>query len=373
MLPTTKQIIQNGLRGGVKPADCGLVIIQHLRHDTGCFLRILQECGFRIEKVIGIAYSSKQEVVVDLCQLGIDVALPSLSRLESEAEGILLRLASEGRRFILHEVGGYCASIVAKSSEAICKQCVGIIEDTKQGLWEYQTAKGVRVPVLHVAESALKDMEHNYVGQGVVEAIECQMSDIGRKLFGCSVGILGFGSIGSSVAKSLHSGETKVCCCDRDPVKIIQARACGIPTAKKLSLICGSNIIIGATGERSIEPEELRVLSDGVLLASASSKCVEFPVREIHEQSERRVRLSPSLVEFHMQWGKSILLSSEGFPINLSNQEYNLPSEVADLMFSQIAKCLVKLMSMKVSSGIQALSVEEEREIARLWLTINNK
>ena len=350
--------------------EYGVVVVQHLRHDTGCFLRILKECGFRIEKVIGIAYSSQKKVVLDLCQLGMDVSVPSLSRLESEVENILLELASKGSRFILHEVGGYGANIVATSCEPIRKQCVGIIEDTKQGLWKYQAIKGVRVPVLHIATSALKDMEHNCVGEAVVQAIELQMSDIGRELSGCSVGILGFGSIGSSVAASLRSRRAKVSCCDRDPVKIIQARARGIPTAEKRPLISGSRIIIGATGENSIVPEDISVFSDGILLVSASSKCVEFPVRKIHEYSKQQTELTPSIVEFYMPWGKSILISNEGFPINLSHPEYRLPSKVSDLMFSQIAECLVKLMSMKLSSGIQTLSFEEERRIARLWLTV---
>src|SRR3972149_132981 len=371
MLPVTEQFIQEALNRGLKPTGIGLFIIQHLLDDTECFIRTLGQFGFQIRKVIGIEYSSKSKVVERLREQDIDVILPQFSELEITVKHALkseLKKKSKESvfRFLIHEVGGYCAPFLGDHVDFLAEKCIGIVEETKQGLWRYRDIGFLPLPVMQIADSKLKGVEAKYVGEAVARAVESDLLELGVSLCNCCIGLLGFGDIGASIATSLRCRGTVVSCYDPNPLKVIDAKMQGFACPGREYVLKESKLIIGASGMNSVIYDDLSILRDNAMLVSVSSRDLEFPVKQITMASHRSTHLTRFVSEFTMPWGKRIRIANCGFPVNFRGP--SLPLFVSDLLFCQIAACMMKLITQHLPPDIHCLSADEEKLIAKLWL-----
>jgi len=370
-LYVTNQLSINAINRGIIPQGIGLIIIQHLLDDTEQFIRILLQSGFRIIKIIGIEYSSKSKVSERLRNLKLNVIVPEFSILElavNETIKYELNVAdkSEKNRFIIHEVGGYCSSLLNDWGNIFTNKCLGIIEDTRQGLWRYLELDNIPIPLMQIADSKLKSIESNYVGEAVARAVESDLLELGTSLDSIHIGILGFGDIGSSVAYSLRCRGAVIFCYDPNPLRMMEAKAEGYNCLSRHNLLHESEIIIGASGVTSLNYNELELLKNEVILFSASSKDIEFPIKQIKEYLRSSIQLTRFINELSMPWGKKIRLANFGYPVNF--RDYSLPFYISDLIFSQILVCITNIINKKLSPGIHSLTEDEEKHIAKLWL-----
>ena len=189
---------------------------------------------------------------------------------------------------------------------------------------------------------------------------------MGRGLRRLGVGLLGFGDIGASVAHALRARGAEVAIYDTDPVRTVAGHMQGYKCMDRTELVCRAPVIVGASGRRSLTKEDLPELADGVILASASSRAVEFPVAEIGSASTGRAQAPADLTEYSMLWGKRVLLANDGHPVNF--RDGSLPVPVADLMLASLAACIARLATTELAPGIHALPEDDERAIAQLWL-----
>lgn len=353
-----------------------LIIIQHLLCDTEQFINLLMEIGFKIEKVIGIEYSSSDNILFNLKKKNLDVVIPKFSELENTVEHTICSSIEETKKhsnlkFLIHEVGGYCAPFLKKNFVDIKKNFIGIVEDTKQGFWRYKNLDALPIPLFEVANSRLKMIEIHHVGEAVARSIESDLLDLGGSLAGCNVGILGFGDVGASVSKSLDSRNAVVSCYDPDPIKVIMAQNHGFLYLEKKKILKNSELIIGSSGRQSLFIKDLSILKDNVILASSSSKKLEIPTDEIIRLAANAESISKFIIRYTMPWGKKIYLINHGFPINF--RRFSLPNNISDLMFCQISYGIVKLLNDNLLPKIHKLSEDEEKEIAKLWLRFNSR
>lgn len=371
MLPITEQFIQEALNHGMKPTGVELFIIQHLLDDTEHFIRTLRQYDFQVRKVIGIEYSSESKVMDRLREQDLDVILPQFSELEITINHVLdseLKKTSKESvvRFLIHEVGGYCAPFLRDHADVLIEKCIGIVEETKQGVWRYRDIGFLPVPVMQIADSKLKGVEARHVGEAVARAVESDHLELGISLCGCRLGILGFGDIGASVANSMRCRGAVVSCYDPNPLKAIDAKVQGFMCPGRDYVLKESELIIGASGVNSVTYDELRILRDYTMLVSASSRDLEFPVKQITIASRESAHLTEFIIEFTMPWGKRIRIANHGFPVNFRG--ISLPLFVSDLLFCQVAACMTKLITQHLSPGIHCLSIDEEKLIGKLWL-----
>jgi S-adenosylhomocysteine hydrolase len=333
--------------------------------DTYEFIRLLVANGFLVDKVIGIDYSSRVSVIRQLRSSGIDAVVPDAKDLPKIIRQTLSEsLGSGTRALIVHEVGGYCADALRRNPDVLADRCIGIVEETKQGLWRYRRLPRLRYPLFQIADSRLKDVEGLYVGSAVVRSMENDLRSAGLRKRGLRVGVLGMGVIGRSVLRRLSDKGFEVGAWDRNPTSRLEAASAGHPSVRRAELLRRSNVIVAATGGRSIKWSELHLLTDNVLLASASSRRVEFPVEQIKSRGVL-LRRSGHVHAYLMPWRKTIQLSTAGSPINF--RTHSLPRSVADLMFAQVAMCISKLSARRQRPGIHGLSSEDQDWIRRSW------
>jgi 5,10-methylene-tetrahydrofolate dehydrogenase/methenyl tetrahydrofolate cyclohydrolase len=115
----------------------------------------------------------------------------------------------------------------------------------------------------------------------VIRNIQNLLSQIGQSIKGKKVGLIGYGTNGREIAEEAKNYGAVVSISDTDPIKLLSARYKGYDADSILDLVGDSDLIIAATGKKSIGRAEILKLKNNAILASASFKSVEIDVEEL--------------------------------------------------------------------------------------------
>lgn len=323
-LPATEALLDAALAQASDKDRVEFAFVQHLLPDTAHYLKLLTDFGFPVSAVFGIEYSTKPEVVESIRKLGIDVQLLPIAQIPDALESFLrsrrnVNRGASRRPLVLQEVGGYAAGLLARDPDLFSETCVGIVEETRQGLWRYEKVENPAVPIVEIASTRLKRIEATYVGEAVARALESDLLMLGRTLAGMPMTVLGFGDIGSSCAAALRSRGSIVAVYDPHPARLVGAVAAGFLVLGQQEALRHARVIVGASGRQSLTLSDISNLNDGTLLASASSKQVEFPISDLLSSAVRKVEITPRVSKVIFKNNKNIALVNNGFPVNFGS------------------------------------------------------
>jgi adenosylhomocysteinase len=142
--------------------------------------------------------------------------------------------------------------------------------------------------VFSVARSPLKDPEDYLVGQSVVFSAEALLRGRGDILHGRQACVIGFGKIGSSVARMLHAKHVQVTIYDTDAVRMTQALAQGFRTAaSSAAAVIGAGVVVCATGNLALQADDFAHLANGAYIASVTSADDELELAGLDVLYER--------------------------------------------------------------------------------------
>lgn len=177
-----------------------------------------------------------------------------------------------GEDVVLLDVGGYFAPSLESLCDRFSGRILGIIEDTENGHKRYADMPKLPCPVLSVARSPLKDPEDFLVGQSVVFSTEALLRSRGDILHGRPALVIGFGKLGSSIARLLHAKGIHVTVHDIDPVRRAQALSQGFGVARdRDQALESAGIVLCATGALSLRGEDFPLLKNGCYVATVAS------------------------------------------------------------------------------------------------------
>lgn len=142
-----------------------------------------------------------------------------------------------------------------------------------------------------------------------------------------------------------------------------RAAMAGFATPPREELLRTSDIIVGVSGHRSVSGADLPMLKDGVVLASGSSKQVEFDVKALNVHGQVVVN-DPPVRQYEIH-GKTVFLLNDGMPVNFLEQ--SVLGRVLDLVYTELYMCVRELSLGGVDPGIVRLSLSQQREIADIW------
>jgi len=371
-LEVLKYLAKKRAKSKVLSKRVDLFSVQHLLPDSIDFFRSFKECSFDKMTIIGIAYSSKRKVAQRLRSLGATVVIPEFKDIYESVKDLLYNDLREcedkGKWLVILEDGGYAAPILHDDPlKKHINQCLGVVEQTKNGLWLDRRINDLQVPIVHVAESILKDsVEGPAVGEAIVRTLEDFLGSVGVSLSGKEVLVLGYGTIGMNVSKKLKSRNAIVMCYDTKTERNIAARLDGFVTDTKTNVVGKADVVIGCTGSRSIGRDEFFALKHGAYLASASSKNIEIDLEELALVAGKTKRIGKEIVKFELINNKDVFLFSNGFPINFRGK-FSVPKDVMDLILSELFTCTLDLIEKRSEPGIYPISYENESKIASLW------
>ncbi len=340
-----------------------LVLVTHVLPTSIPFIRALSE-DFELKTVVAIPYSYSSAAPAEIPQLRVIIPA-NTSELERELLALVQAEDSLGNPFVVQEIGGHLAPVLAAGHTF--EHLIGIVEDTRQGHWRYRDiAHALHVPVMSVAESPLKALEHHQIGRAIVFSLERQVRrHFYRSLSGEFVAVVGFGDIGSAAARALQGRMAHVLVHDVDPVRQASAWLEGFRVGSLAECIATSNVILGCSGSRSLTSDVLRHAPDGAVFASGSSKQVEIDV-DFFLRPGSEIEADGELTASY-QAGRRHFLLNEGKPINFVDG--SAIGSTLDLVYTELYGCTEAIAQRRIhGDGLLSLSSAEQHEIAKMWL-----
>jgi adenosylhomocysteinase len=203
------------------PDGTHCIILQHILPTTVEFIERVNSV-YPVDLVISITYSTDEATVNLLKSKGYNVFVPPDIdyMLNSLWKDVVALMSKSNHPTVLQEVGGYFANWTGELSKI--PNFKGCVEDTKNGLWRYQAASKkspLAVPVLSMADTALKRVEDSLIGDACVYSLEKVLrSQLACILDGVRCGIIGWGNIGKSAAAAFKGRNAVVATYDINPV-----------------------------------------------------------------------------------------------------------------------------------------------------------
>lgn len=343
-----------------------LVLLTHLLEDRPVILRNLANvCS--ISGILGIPYSVVPEIQSSLSS-DYHVAVHRLETLLNADDllGIVTQLIAKSNLPVaIVETGGYFAPIGNRLKERLVEGFLGIVEDTESGHRRYEQCPQLTFPVVSVARSPLKMVEDTLIGPSVVFSVERKLREMGETLSGANLGVLGFGRIGSGIAREAAQRRARVAVFDKNPIRRAIAAAEGFSCPDRERVLSNSQILIGAAGCQSISSEDFEGLFDGVLLASASSKQSEFDIQAL-QAGALQVDRGADLERFQLRNGKTVYLMRGGCPVNFRDSAVVGPS--ISLTQAEIIVALRTLADGQGESGLTDVPQRDREKLAAIWL-----
>jgi adenosylhomocysteinase len=339
-----------------------LLVLTHCLEDRPDFVRVLGSM-YHIARVVPVPYSSDESAVREI---SLDFKVDRLPLRWLMDARRLLRFTSkvvteDERPLIIAEIGGYHAQIVNELKSRFPQRVVGCVESTESGHRAYAKV-GTSVPVVSVARTPLKHLEYNLIAASIAFSLEARLRTLGLPLMGLSIGILGHGRVGTSLARTLAARHARVLVYDIDPIARIAAHTEGHLTPPRSVLLEEAQVVVGTTGQTSIHPSDLDVLRDGCILASASSKRMEI---DLGGAPRKVVGIGTGIRRISCDDGKAIYLLGNGYPLNFLDGAVAGP--VLSLVHAENIAALWTVQKLRDSAGIHQVPEEHRTRLSELW------
>lgn len=275
-----------------------------------------------------------------------------------------------GERLVLLDVGGYFAPTLNALQERFSGTILGVVEDTENGHKRYAELDERNCPVVSVARSPLKDPEDFLVGQSVVFSTEALMRGRGDILHGRPALVIGFGKLGSSIARLLHAKGVQVTVHDIDPIRRAQALSQGFAVARdRDKALHDAGLVLCATGAISLRSEDFSTLRNGAYVATVTSSEDELDLAALPAVYQRN-RVGDHITRYQTT-GHYFYLLNGGNAVNFLHG-----ASVGPFIFLVQAEILAAIRMLTrggLDPGMHEVSATDRAAIADTWLAYFNR
>ncbi|MEU6782106.1 NAD(P)-dependent oxidoreductase [Nonomuraea angiospora] len=337
------------------------ILIAHLLDTAVPYVRSLSR-STELVQIVPVPYSAQPEALSLLGDLPVSMPA-SIEEVGPMAVAAAQRAARQGESpVMIQEVGGYCAGAVRDLAGVPGFR--GIVEDTKQGQWQYERAAPLPLPVFTIADSPLKALEDVQVGRSVAYSVERLLRlRFYRLLSERRVLVLGYGGIGTALAEHLRRTGVQVAVYDPDDIRMSAALVHGFRVGPRQDLLSWAEVIIGVSGHRALTTADVPLLRDGVVLASGSSKQVEFDVKGLRRAASTSAEVD-EVLELRVA-DRTVYLLNDGKPVNF--MEHSILGSVLDLVYTELYLCTRELARQTWAPGLHRLDPRLQQELAQRW------
>ncbi|UNZ21964.1 adenosylhomocysteinase [Streptomyces sp. 891-h] len=275
-----------------------------------------------------------------------------------------------GRPVVLLDVGGYFTPALGELCDRFSGRILGVVEDTENGHKRYAELDKLPCPVVSVARSPLKDPEDFLVGQSVVFSTEALMRSRNDILHGRTALVIGFGKLGSSIARLLHAKGVRVTVYDIDPVRRTQALSQGFTVARdRASGLEDAGLVLCATGSLSLRCEDFPRLRNGAYVATVTSSEDELGLDGLTDVYER-TQVGEYITRY-LTTGHYFYLLNDGNAVNFLHG-----ASVGPFIFLVQAEILAASSALsrgEMSPGMHEVCPADRAAIAATWLDYFNR
>ena len=288
--------------------------------------------------VVGTPYGTNPAVRKTLSEEGFDVRVPALSvaKYEQAVRKAVDDMVAKHRRnhkpVVVLDDGGLVTKILHSDKRyADVLPAFKIVEQTTRGI-TLAEKQHLRTPVINVARSASKRAEGIFIGQAVAAKVLQGLRRSGKELSGAKVTVMGYGIVGEAVAAELKRAKARVTVVETSGSRVKAARKARFSVTSKARALPTSDVVIGATGSQSLSLADLRKLPSGAVVASASSKQVEFDMAGLRKAASSRklVKSDNPLVRLptarYKLGRRQITVLGDGWPVNFDGDVEDIPA-----------------------------------------------
>ncbi|MFJ6760768.1 NAD(P)-binding domain-containing protein [Streptomyces sp. NPDC091273] len=272
---------------------------------------------------------------------------------------------------VLFDVGGYFAPALGDLCDRFSGRILGVIEDTENGHQKYADLDKLPCPVISAARSPLKDPEDFLVGQSVVFSTEALTRGRGDIFHGRGALVLGFGKLGSSIARLLHAKGVHVTVYDIDPVRRTQALAQGFTVAQDRTTVIGSaGLVMCATGSLALRGDDFPRLRSGAYVATVTSSEDQLDLNRLppcYVTSEA----GEHVTRYASDSGHVFFLLNDGNAVNFLHGASVGP--FIYLVQAELIAAVRILARGDLGPGIHEIPDSDRRDIASIWLDHYNR
>lgn len=275
---------------------------------------------------------------------------------------------------IFIDIGGYFAHSIDEIAQKYTRgRILGCMEGTENGVAKYRkTLDTIGVPIYSVADSRLKYPENHLVGVSVVHSIESVVREIAEVLQGYRACVIGYGKVGRSVAEALRGRGVPTIVCDEDPIAQAEAAARGFTVMRsKKTALARSNLVIGATGNKSLGKQELSAIRPGTLIATVTSSDDEIDLESLATgwAIERGETGRGTPLTHYRGSSTSFYLLNDGKTINFLHGAVIGPAiQLIEGEKLAAIHALIENNGIRQDASIRSVTEENRKRVARIWV-----
>lgn len=359
------------LLGTVPPQHrCHSILITHVLDTSIAYIEAVNSI-FPVARIVAIPYSASSAAVETLRSKGFRVVVPaSIADTFIESEKQATEALREAQDLLLvQEVGGYLAH--ASGRLAVFPNFLGIVEDTNNGHWLYESTGPHPVPVLSMAQSPLKAVEDSIIGDATLYSTERILrEEFSAICQGLRCAVIGFGKIGRSCAVALKGREAVVSIYDINPSKVMSGQEEGFFPMPLYDILPQADLIVGCTGQTSIRLVDMPFIKNGAILVSSSSKAVEFAMEDFERECSVE-KFSDVVWRFKQPNGNSFYVLLKGTPVNF--RDGSILGTILDMIYCELFVCMREVAAKRAPIGLSKSPPPIQDEVAKAWLKAHSK
>jgi adenosylhomocysteinase len=223
----------------------------------------------------------------------------------------------------------------------------------------------VPFPVVVINDSPIKLRFENEqgIGPAVVDGFNRATNAL---VAGKTFAVVGYGSCGRSLARTLRALRAAVLVVERDEVRALEAAFEGMRVTTLERAVEQADVVLTVTGRPGIVLEEhLLALRDGAMLANVGHFGTEIDVPALERLAVDRRQVREHVEEFRLRNGRAVRLLARGEMLNLAAATGH-QIQVMDLGFALQAHSmrLLALDPSRFAPGYQPVPPEVDRAVA---------
>lgn len=343
----------------------------HVTKETANLVITMKEGGADAILVASNPLSTQDDVAAALVKYW-DIPVYAYSGEDKDTYKRHVQAALDHKPQFIIDDGCDIVATIHSSRRDLIPNIIGSCEETTTGIIRLNAMEKegeLQFPALAVNNCLTKFMYDNRYGTGQ-SAIDGIIRATNILLAGKTFVVCGYGWCGKGVALRAKGLGANVIVVEVDPLKALEAamegyRVMRISEAAKLG-----DIFISITGDINvIDVEHMLNMKDGAMVCNAGHFDVEVNVNGLKEETVEIKRIRPSLDEYKLKNGKSILVLAEGRLVNLVAAEGH-PASVMDMSFANQAlgaEFIIKNRG-RLENKVYTLPKSTDLEIASLKL-----
>ena len=212
------------------------------------------------------------------------------------------------------------ADLIAETVGAAATRVVAATEETTSGRHRLlgELAGRIAFPVVVINDSPIKllfENEHG-IGPAVVDGfMRATNGLVAAKTFT----VVGFGSCGRSLARTLRRLGASVIVVERDPIRALEAAFEGMRVMPVERAVGESDVVITVTGRPdAVTADTFELLRDRTVLANVGHFATEIDVPGLERLATSRRQLKDDVEEFVLPDGRTVYLLARGEMLNLA-------------------------------------------------------